>query len=144
AYRSLTAPLIHYYRDRGELYSVDGMASIDDVTAAIDRIFDASAYATDGSENNDNTKQTHKKSPAAPAKTKAPAKTAKSLAEKTRAEKPPARNVKVKAAKKKARKSAKKTGRKAAKPAKKAGSRATRKVAKKLTRKVARAPQKRR
>jgi adenylate kinase len=38
AYRGQTAPLIHYYRDKGMLRTVDGMASIDEVTAAIDRI----------------------------------------------------------------------------------------------------------
>jgi adenylate kinase len=38
AYRSLTAPLIHYYRDRGELRSVDGMAPIEHVAGAIDGI----------------------------------------------------------------------------------------------------------
>ncbi len=35
AYREQTAPLIGYYGDRGLLDSVDGMASIEDVTAAI-------------------------------------------------------------------------------------------------------------
>ena len=38
AYRSLTAPLIHYYRDQGLLRTVDGMASIDAVTEEIDRV----------------------------------------------------------------------------------------------------------
>ncbi|MGA8078891.1 MAG: adenylate kinase [Xanthobacteraceae bacterium] len=37
AYREQTAPLIAYYRDRGVLHSVNGMAPIPDVTAAIDR-----------------------------------------------------------------------------------------------------------
>ncbi len=37
AYRELTAPLITYYRHRGILRSVNGMASITDVTAAIDQ-----------------------------------------------------------------------------------------------------------
>jgi len=35
AYRTQTAPLVDYYASRGMLKSVDGMASIDDVTAAI-------------------------------------------------------------------------------------------------------------
>ena len=39
AYRRQTAPLTHYYQDKGMLRLVDGMAPIDDVTAAIDRIF---------------------------------------------------------------------------------------------------------
>jgi adenylate kinase len=37
AYRGQTAPLIDYYRLEGVLHSVDGMAPIPDVTAAIDR-----------------------------------------------------------------------------------------------------------
>jgi adenylate kinase len=38
AYRELTAPLISYYRKQGSLRSVNGMAPIADVTAAIDRV----------------------------------------------------------------------------------------------------------
>ena len=38
AYRQLTAPLIAYYRQHGILRSVNGMAPIDDVTAAIDQV----------------------------------------------------------------------------------------------------------
>jgi adenylate kinase len=38
AYRAQTAPLVDYYASRGLLKSVDGMASIDAVTAAIDRL----------------------------------------------------------------------------------------------------------
>src|SRR6185436_11866284 len=41
AYRRQTAPLIYYYRDKGLLRAVDGMAPIDDVTAAINWIFAA-------------------------------------------------------------------------------------------------------
>jgi adenylate kinase len=37
AYRDLTAPLIAYYRQQGVLRSVNGMAPIGDVTAAIDK-----------------------------------------------------------------------------------------------------------
>ena len=36
AYREQTAPLIDYYRKRGALKSVDGMAGIDDVSRSID------------------------------------------------------------------------------------------------------------
>ena len=43
AYRRQTAPLIEYYRDKGLLRAVDGMAAIDDVTAAINWIFAAPA-----------------------------------------------------------------------------------------------------
>ena len=37
AFRELTAPLIAYYRDHGTLRSVDGMASIEEVAAQIER-----------------------------------------------------------------------------------------------------------
>jgi adenylate kinase len=43
AYREQTAPLIDYYRSQGALRSVDGMAPIPDVTAAIDQILLAGA-----------------------------------------------------------------------------------------------------
>jgi adenylate kinase len=39
AYRRQTAPLIHHYREKNLLRAVDGMAPVDDVTAAIDWIF---------------------------------------------------------------------------------------------------------
>jgi adenylate kinase len=38
AYRLQTAPLVSYYREHGLLRTTDGMASIDEVSAAIDRI----------------------------------------------------------------------------------------------------------
>jgi adenylate kinase len=41
AYRELTAPLIAYYRHRGTLRSINGMAPIADVTAAIDQALGA-------------------------------------------------------------------------------------------------------
>jgi len=40
AYRVQTAPLVSYYADRGELRTVDGMAPIPEVAAAIDRILE--------------------------------------------------------------------------------------------------------
>ena len=38
AYRGQTAPLIHYYSDRGMLRTVDGMAPVEEVAAAIEAI----------------------------------------------------------------------------------------------------------
>lgn len=48
AYRTQTAPLISYYRDKGLLKTVDGMASIDDVTAAIGRALAETAFRPGG------------------------------------------------------------------------------------------------
>ncbi len=43
AYRAQTAPLVDYYGDRRALATVDGMMTIDEVTAAIDRILTVAA-----------------------------------------------------------------------------------------------------
>ncbi len=43
AYRAQTAPLVDHYAAKGMLRTVDGMASIDDVTRAIDSILGAAA-----------------------------------------------------------------------------------------------------
>lgn len=45
AYRILTAPLTHYYARTGLLRSLDGMAAIADVTAALERLLEESAPA---------------------------------------------------------------------------------------------------
>jgi adenylate kinase len=41
AYNAQTAPLLPYYENQGKLTEVDGMGTIDDVAAAIDRALDA-------------------------------------------------------------------------------------------------------
>ena len=41
AYNEQTAPLLPYYRQQGKLTEVDGMGSIDEVAAAIDKALDA-------------------------------------------------------------------------------------------------------
>jgi adenylate kinase len=46
AYREQTAPLIAYYRTQDVLRSIDGMASIDEVTAAIDKALSPAPQAT--------------------------------------------------------------------------------------------------
>jgi adenylate kinase len=38
AYRELTAPVSEYFRGVGELHDVDGMAAVDEVSAAIDKV----------------------------------------------------------------------------------------------------------
>lgn len=42
-YRDKTAPILPYYRERGLVRSVDGMASVDEVAAQIDAILDSPA-----------------------------------------------------------------------------------------------------
>jgi adenylate kinase len=44
-YRSQTAPILPYYRDRGRLTSIDGMAEMDAVSAALSRILDGGEKA---------------------------------------------------------------------------------------------------
>ena len=50
AYRAQTEPLVHYYGDKRALATVDGMASIDEVTAQISRILEVLAAAEAGRE----------------------------------------------------------------------------------------------
>jgi adenylate kinase len=44
AYQAQTAPLVHYYRGKGALRAVDGMASISDVAAAVGRALADTAF----------------------------------------------------------------------------------------------------
>jgi adenylate kinase len=101
AYRALTAPLAAYYAHKGMLKAVDGMAPVDAVTAAIDRILSPA-----------------KDVPVKAAKTK---KAAKKAAKKAK----PSHKAKMKAAKKVAKKVAKKA-KKAAKRKKRLGQLKTR------------------
>jgi len=39
-FREQTAPILPYYKDKGILHTVDGMAEIDDVSAAVDQVLD--------------------------------------------------------------------------------------------------------
>ena len=101
AYRAQTAPLADYYARKGMLKTVDGMAPIDTVTAAIDRLL----------------------RPAKPSKDK-PAKAlagkAKAAAKKPKAAKAKPAKAKTKAAARRGSKAGRKTA-KSAKTAKKAG-----------------------
>ncbi len=92
AYRTQTAPLADYYADKGMLKAVDGMAPVDDVTAALGAILGSRKAV---------------RKAAAKAKTKPKAKTA-------------AKPATRKATKAKKAKSAKKSAKKAKKTAKKA------------------------
>ncbi len=104
AYRRQTAPLIDHYRDKGLLRGVDGMAPIDEVTAAIDWIFQKPAA------------QSFRQSRPSPQKTQA--KSAKAAAKPAAEAKAPAKAAKKPA---KAQETGQETGQKPAqKPAKKA------------------------
>src|SRR5665647_1389012 len=109
AYRAQTAPLAGYYQAKGQLKAVDGMAPIDDVTAAIDRILSGQPAAKKAPK-----KAAQKLTGKAAKATQAAAK------KKTKAKAKPAKAKPAKA-KAKARKSgSKKTAKKAPKAARKA------------------------
>jgi adenylate kinase len=156
AYRASTEPLIDYYSEKRKLVTINGMLSIDDVTAEIDRVL--SAIRTDDGSAKPARKAARKASPkksAAP-KQSAPKKSAqKKAVSKNSAKSPkkaPAKKAakapakKAQVAKKAAAKPVKKAAKKAAKAPKKAakaGSKAkTAKSAKKAVKKAAKAVKK--
>jgi adenylate kinase len=103
AYRRQTAPLTHYYQDKGILHRVDGMAPIDDVTAAIDRIFAKPASARSVSSAKAATVQkTQKKSARKAAPAEVPLRAKKAKKEKPAAKR--AAKAKAKSARKRVRK----------------------------------------
>jgi adenylate kinase len=119
AYRRQTAPLIEYYRDKGVLRAVDGMAPVDDVTAAINWIFATPAKKPEKASTKAASPRKSQEKPAKPAtkpksatKAKTKAKTAKSGSKK--AARPVSKTAKP-AKKPVARKAAGKTAKKAGK-----------------------------
>jgi adenylate kinase len=119
AYRAQTEPLVHYYGDKRALATVDGMASIDEVTAQISRILEVQT---------------------APEPKKA-AKAAKKAAPKAKSA------AKAKAPAKKAKKAAKAVPKAKARTKSKAGTRKVskaKKTVKKVVKKAKKAPAKRR
>ena len=130
AYRRQTAPLIDYYRDQALLRGVDGMAPIDEVTAAINWIFQKpTSQATSGNKAKPQ-KSNAKSAKASGAKANSPAKAAKKAT----------KTATKKAAK--ARKPAKAPGKTAKKASKKAVTRAAGKAAGKPAKKAAKAAKK--
>jgi adenylate kinase len=133
AYRRQTAPLIDFYREKGMLRAVDGMAPIDEVTAAIDWIFQKPkppAPARKASEN-------PAKAPRAQKKSSKPPVSSRKLGTAAKARKAPAKTTKAKA-KTGSRKVAKKPAqspKKAARKAAKAPRRAPRKAGRPARRK---------
>ena len=127
AYRAQTEPLVHYYSDRRALATVDGMASIDEVTAQISRILEVQA------------------SPAAAPKAKKAANAAKKAAPRVKSEaEPKAPAKKAKKAKKAAPKAKAKNGTKAKAKTGTAKVSKAKKAAKKVTKKAKKAKAKRR
>ena len=91
-YRRQTAPLVDFYREKGTLRAVDGMAPIDEVTAAINWILHKPGSTSETSRKPDKTRKTQKKpakrgskpKPAAKSKRKGPERKAKTGSAKAR------------------------------------------------------------
>jgi len=146
SYRAQTEPLVHYYSEKRKLITVDGMMTIEQVTAAINRVL--AALEADSASKAEKKAATHKPATAkkAAGKAKGTRKAAKKAAKKVTRKAAKATARKAKKASKPAGKAAKgaaKGRKKAAAKAKgrAAGARAakTRKVAKKATKKSAKA-----
>jgi len=75
SYRAQTEPLVHYYSEKRKLITIDGMMTIEQVTAAINRVL-AALGATESAKPKA-AKKAAKKATKAPAKGKAPKKAAK-------------------------------------------------------------------
>jgi adenylate kinase len=116
AYRAQTAPLTDYYDRKGMLKSVDGMAPIDTVTVAIDRLLRPAKGKSKG--------KSKSKSKAKPAKSKAKSKKAKPAK---------AGRAKGRAAKSRAAAKSGKAGRTAVGAGKKKAGRAKTSVSRRLT-----------
>ena len=148
AYRAQTAPLVDYYGDKRALATVDGMMSIDEVTADVCRILDAAAAGESAKASRAKKASRVKKAPKKAA-TKTPVKSVKKASGKKA---PSAKKATKKAAKRsktKPAKSAKKTSKKAAsksvkKTAGKTAKKAVKKAVKKATRKASKASAKKR
>jgi adenylate kinase len=120
AYRRQTAPLIDYYREKGMLRGVDGMASVEEVAAAIDWIF-----------------QKPKASPrTALAKSPKPRESQKKPANFAARAKTAVKKAAKKSASKAAKKVSKTASRKAVRKAPKAAKKAVRKAARRAARKT--------
>ena len=147
SYRAQTEPLVHYYSEKRKLITIDGMMSIEQVTAAINKVLAALAEA-------DSAKA--EKAAAGKAGSAKRSKASTGRAKKAaKAVEKPARKAAKKPAKAGSRtaKKASKTARKAAKSGKKAASRTkgraagtrvakTRNTARKAAKKVAKRPSK--
>jgi adenylate kinase len=133
-YRGQTEPLVHYYGDRRMLATVDGMMSIDEVTAEIGRILEAAAAPAPAKAkiaSKSVNKPTKSKSVG---KARAPARMAKKAAKPAKATKAPAKRAETsKKAAKATRKVAKKAARTATKKSAKKPAKTQAKGRKRLT-----------
>jgi adenylate kinase len=118
-YRRQTAPLIDFYRDKGTLRAVDGMAPIDDVTAAINWILQKPKSVSETSKDTDKALKIQKKPPQPPA----PPKPAAKPGRKGPARKGKAGSARAGLAAKRSKKAGAKPARKAAKKARRGASR---------------------
>lgn len=149
SYRAQTEPLVHYYSEKRKLITIDGMMTIEQVTAAIGRVL--SALGATESATSPAKKKTKKPAKVAATSAKTAAKSSGKAAKKAPKK---AKKAAKKAAKKVAKKAVKAAGKasKASKAPKKAASKAksrtsgakaaktrnkTRKVTKKVTKKRA-------
>jgi adenylate kinase len=121
AYRSQTEPLIHYYSDKRKLVTVDGMMTIEQVTAEIGRVLDA-ITAVDSKPSR-----------------KAAAKRSVRKAARRTAKRPAKSAVRGRPGAKKAAKGARKPAKRASKPVRKGARKTAAKAARKVTKKRAKA-----
>jgi adenylate kinase len=92
AYRAQTAPLAGYFASRGMLKSVDGMATVDEVSAAIDRLLAAKAAVKPAGRRSAGRKPARRKAGAR--KAAKPARKAAAKARKARKSRRPAKGAK--------------------------------------------------
>jgi len=123
-YRGQTEPLVHYYGDRRMLATVDGMMSIDEVTAEIGRILEAAATPAPTKAKTAAKSGNKPAKPKSTAKVSKPAKKAKKAAKSAKAAKAPAKRART------AKKAGKKAGKKAATAARKIAKKSAKKAVK--------------
>lgn len=145
SYRTSTEPLVHYYSEKRKLVTIDGMMTIEEVTAEINRVL-AAILAADASAKKLVRKPA--KNAAATKRESAPAKKAAKPAKKAAKAAKKAKGAPVKAAKKAAsakkavKKATKKSAKRAVKAAKKAVKPASRGKSKKTAKKSVKKPAK--
>ncbi|WP_371424915.1 adenylate kinase [Tardiphaga sp.] len=139
SYRTSTEPLVHYYSEKRKLVTIDGMMTIEEVTAEINRVL-AAILAADASAKKPVRKAAKKA--AAAKRESAPAKKAVKPAKKAAKAAKKAKKAPVKAAKKTVKKATKKSAKKAVKTAKKAVKSVSKAKSKKTAKKAVKKPAK--